>query len=106
MSFNQLVEQRSKRRRAAYIEKLKKERERPCAAGERLDDHDCDFDSLIASARTKPCLTTNQEGFLNDMEAKNSEYGGQMFFSEAQHEYLEYLASKGARQADDQEDEE
>lgn len=72
---------------------------------DRVSDHDdCDLEELIANARKSSRLTTNQGQFLNDLEAKYDEYGGEMYFSRRQHRHLQVLASKGREALGNQED--
>jgi hypothetical protein len=71
----------------------------------RLTDHYVggEFLERIAAAYDAPNLTDRDWQFLSDIEAKHHRWGGAMYFSDRQAEYLESLAERGENysEADD-----
>jgi hypothetical protein len=77
-------------------------------SGLRLRNYaDVCFEELLDYARASRSLSSNAEEFLDDIEAKHDRWGEDMYFSEAQLDYLMSLAHRGGwRSAAEREEEE
>lgn len=72
----------------------------------RLHDHyadPLDFVERLVAAYDAPDLTDDDLDFLAGIESAFHRFGTAMFFSGAQHEYLEALAERGEADEDEEE---